>query len=133
MQSERNKLSFRIVLNLGSTTGVSRPPSMAINALDEIWQLGCPLSEAPWHFASVDLRKRYQLPKASRKLSPKSGLGMLGNVKDRPEAANLARIALRIQRLSDRSFARSEIIDQMRASVIDRLQRGKLVALGFRK
>jgi hypothetical protein len=95
----------------------------------DLWGRGVPLSEARRRFASPEMRKRYEKPKLRRKLRPKSGWGMLAQYHDEDGKKDL----LKAQRLQDQSWGRTKAIEEMQASLLKRLQRGTLVALGFRE
>jgi len=102
-----------------------------VSALD-LWKRGKPLSLAWWHFATSQMRGRFQRPKLSRKLSPKSGLGLLANkYRDQPNGPSKAMELLGLQRSFDRHFGSSKARHEMQTSIVDRLQREKLIALGF--
>jgi hypothetical protein len=102
-----------------------------VGALD-LWKRGQPLSEAWWHFASPKMRARYRRPKLSRKLSPKSGFGMLANAyRNQPDGPAMAKAVLDLQRLTDRHVGSSKARHEMQTSLVDRLQGDKLIAFGF--
>jgi len=96
---------------------------------DEYWRRGVPLSEARWRYALEPMRRRYSNPKLSRRLNPKSGMGMLAKYRDEAGQQKL----LRLQRLYDDYTGRDRARRDMEDAILEQLHCGKLLAVGFRK
>jgi hypothetical protein len=95
----------------------------------DLWRRGVPLSEAWWRFASPEMRRRFHRPKMSRKLNPKTGLGMWAEaVRDRPE---VVKGILQYKRLNDRQSGRMHAREDMQKTLVVRLHNGSLLAVGF--
>lgn len=98
----------------------------------QLWKSGIPLCEAWFQFSSEQLYRKYNHPKLSRTVGPKTGVGMaIKALEQHPERAKLTRMLIRMQHGTEFSSHRAAVQREMEIDVIEQLQDGKLLAYGF--
>jgi hypothetical protein len=96
------------------------------------WKLGTPISEAWWEYSSDELYRKYNRPKLSKTISPKTGVGMLiKQLADHPNRSKLTKSLIRTQHTMEFHSHRTDIRREMEKDVVRQLQVGTLAAYGY--
>src|SRR6266849_1293253 len=92
----------------------------------ELWKKGIPISEAWLHFAPAEMRRQYEHPELSRKVNPKSGLGMLlRSIPDQSRRRALKEGAIQFQHGMQLLSSTSQLKAEMQNILLENIQRGK--------
>ena len=98
----------------------------------DLWKAGIPISKAWREFASAALREKFNRPRLSKKINPKSGLGILRTtLANDPNRLAVEKPFIRLGHMSEALSHQSKVRSEMQKELLRKLQAGELSAYGY--